>query len=97
MDMWSYDRDKHLDKKGKRWHFVHHHFFDKNIPYDELPDEWYFRDDARTVFGLLRFGRRKDNPFRNYETMVNKIMNDEAFRETLLAPATKKVWSKNWK
>jgi len=46
---------------------------------------------------MLRFERRKDNPYRNYETMVNKIMNNKKFRNTLVAPETKEVWSKNWK
>jgi hypothetical protein len=96
-DTWYYDKDKRLDKKGNRWHFVHRSFFNTAIPYDERPDEWYFRDDARTVFGVLRFEREKDNPFRNYEVMITKIMNDESFRKTLLAPETEKVWSKGWK
>lgn len=95
--MWHYDKQKRLDKKGNRWHFVHHDWDGLKIPYNEQPDEYYFRDDARTVFGVLRFGRRKDNSFRSYEVMINKIMNDEAFRKTLIAPETKGVWKKNWK
>ena len=46
------------------------------VSYEERPFELYFRDDDRTQFGLLRFDRRKDNPYRNYDTMVTKIMND---------------------
>jgi hypothetical protein len=97
MEMWSYDKDKRFDKRGNRWHFAHRHFYDPQLSYEETPDEWYFRDDKRTVFGVLRFERRKENPYRNYETMINKIMNDEAFRNTLLAPETKSVWRKSWK
>ena len=94
--MW-YEEQRRFDNKGNRWHFVHHYQFEAGLPFDEQPSELYFRDDARTVFGMLRFERRKDNPYRNYETMVNKIMNNKKFRNTLLAPETKEVWSKNWK
>ena len=97
MERWNYDKDKRLDNRGHRWHFVHRSFYDPKLPYAETPDEWYFRDDKRRIFGVLRFERRKDNPYRNYETMINKIMNDEAFRKTLLAPKTAQVWNKNWK
>ena len=97
-EMWSYDKEKRFDRRGRRWHFVHRSFYDTgDLPYEERPDEWYFRDDERTEFGLLRFERKKDNPFRNYEVMVKKIMNDEAFRKTLLDPRTRGVWNKNWK
>jgi len=95
--MWSYEKQKRFDKKGNRWHFVYHDWDGLQIPYEEQPVELYFRNDTRTVFGVLMFERRKDNPYRNYEVMVNKIMNDEAFRKTLLAPETEKVWNKNWK
>ncbi len=95
--MWSYEKQRRFDKKGNRWHFVHHYSFKVGVPFDEQPSEIYFRDDGRTTFGVLRFERRKDNPYRNYETMVNKIMNNEKFRESLIAPETKEVWSKNWK
>jgi hypothetical protein len=97
MEMWSYEKQKRFDVKGNRWHFVHRSFYDPGIPYDETPDEYYFRNDARTAFGVLRFERRKDNPYRSYEVMVNKIMNDEEFRQTLLAPETESVWQKSWK
>lgn len=95
--MWSYEKQRRIDKKGNRWHFVHHYDFEVGLPYDEQPSEFYFRDDARNVFGVLRFERHKDNPYRNYETMVNKIMNNKKFRNTLLAPETRDVWSKSWK
>lgn len=95
--MWSYEKQKRFDKRGNRWHFVYHHEAAKGVPYEERPFELYFRSDDRTVFGVLRFERRKDNPYRNYEAMVNKIMNNEEFRKSLLAPETEEVWNKNWK
>lgn len=67
------------------------------IPYEERPFEIYFRDDERTVFGVLRFERRKDNPYRDYEMMVNKIMNDADFRNSLVDPETESIWNRNWK
>ena len=69
--MWSYEKQKRHDKKGTRWHFVYHDWNGMNIPYEEQPFEIYFRDDGKTVFGVLRFERRKDNPYRDYEMMVN--------------------------
>jgi hypothetical protein len=95
--MWSYEKKRRFDKKGNRWHFVHHYLFEDGVPYDEQPFEVYFRDADRTTFGVLRFERRKDNPYRDYETMVNRIMNNEKFRKSLIAPGAKAIWSKNWK
>ena len=95
--MWFYDKQKRFDKTGNRWHFVHRDWDGLNISYSEQPEEYYFRDDARTVFGVLRFEKRKNNSFRSYDVMINKIMNDAEFRNALLAPETEKVWSKNWK
>ena len=84
--------------KDKRWHFAYYDGEDKaDASYDEKPFEIYFRDDARTIFGVLRFKRRKDNPYRDWETIVNKIIDNEEFRNSLLAPETKVVWRKNWK
>lgn len=91
-DFWSYEKQKRFDSKGRRWHFVRRYFFSNNAPF-----ELYFRNDARTEFGVLRFENAKDNPYRNYEVIVNKLMNNEEFRKTLLAPETEKIWSKNWK
>ena len=96
-DHWSYERKHRSDKGGRRWHFVSRSTFDPAVPYEDQPYELYFRDDDRTQFGLLRFARRKDNPYRDYETVVTKIMNDHDFRRTLLDPSTEDVWSKNWK
>ena len=53
---------------------------------NDQPFELYFRDDARTEFGLLRFERQKDDPYRDYDVMISKIMNDAEFRKTLLIP-----------
>src|ERR1043165_5667128 len=97
MEWWDYDKKPRFDKEGNRWHFVHRRFYEPNIPSKEQPDEYYFRDDARTMFGVLRFERWKDNPYRNYEVMISKIMNDEAFRKTLIEPETEKIWNRNWK
>ena len=95
--MWSYEKQRRFDTKGRRWHFVHHDPDGSGLPYEEQPVEFYFRDDERTEFGVLRFERRKDNPYRNYEVMVTKIMNDADFRASLLAPETESVWNRNWK
>ena len=50
-----------------------------------------------TEFGLLRFERQEDNPYRDYDMMINKIMNDAEYRKTLLIPETEGVWNRNWK
>ena len=57
----------------------------------------YFRSDDRKHFGLLKHKKRKENPFRDYLQMVNKVMNDDAFRNTLLDPETEAIWLKSWK
>jgi len=95
--MWSYDKAKRFDKKGNRWHFVRRDFDELDVSYEDRPVEIYFRSDDRSTFGVLRFEQGKDNPFRNYETMINKIMNDVHFQESLLAPETKSIWKRNWK
>jgi hypothetical protein len=95
-DSWSYERKQRRDKKGTRWHFVSRSVV-SDVPYDERPFELYFRNDHRTEYGLLRFERRKDNPYRDYEAIVSKIMNDVGFRRTLLDPVTAKVWKRSWK
>lgn len=96
-ETWSYDKDKRVDGRGRRWHFVYHSLDDPNVPYEERPVEYYFRDDAREVFGVLRFERRNDNPFRSYEVLIRKLMNDEPFREGLIRPETAEIWNRNWK
>jgi hypothetical protein len=52
--------------------------------------------DALTV-AELRFDPRKDNPYRDYDAIVTKIMNDADFRRTPLAPGTAGVWRRTWK
>src|SRR4051812_30242179 len=96
-EIWSYDKSKRRDRKGRRWHFVTRLFLDPAVPFEERPYELYFRDDARTEFGLLRFDRQKDSPYRDYETMVNKIMNNPEFRQTLRDPETEAIWQGSWK
>jgi hypothetical protein len=82
-EMWSYDKDARFDRKGKRWHFVRRDI-NTNQPYEEQPFEVYFRNDSRTEFGVLKFKRRKDNPYRDYLAMINKVMNETEFRKSLL-------------
>ena len=94
MDMWSYQDRKVFDKKGNRWHFMFHHVLDSEKKYDENPYELYFRDDDRRIFGVLRFERLKDNPYRNFQTIANKIMNNEEFRKSLIDLSTRKLWRK---
>ena len=94
-DHWSYDRAKRIGNDGTRWHFVSRNAF--GLPYEEQPVEYYFRNDERTVFGVLRFAHRKDNPYRDYKTVINKIMNNAEFRESLLDSDTKDIWHRNWK
>lgn len=95
--MWSYDKTKRLDKKGNRWHFVRHYVWGEGGSSENQPFELYFRNDARTEFGLLRFERQEENPYRDYDVTVNKIMNKEEFRKTLLDEETKEIWNRNWK
>jgi hypothetical protein len=95
--MWSYDKRKRFDKKGMGWHFVHHYVWEKDVAFEDLPFELYFRNEERTEFGLLRYEKRKDYPYRDWEKMLNKIMNNIEFRKTLLNAETKAIWNRNWK
>lgn len=92
-ELWSYYKAKSLDKKGRRWHFVQRYCFGV----EPRPFEMYFRDEERTEFGLLRFENTKDFPYRNSEVAMNKIMNNDPFRRSLLDADTEAVWKKNWK
>ncbi len=96
-EMWSYDKQKRFDANGRRWHFVRRDFFGDVGDYENQPFELYFRNEMRTEFGVLRFERRKDNPYRNYIVMIDRIMNKADFRRTLLDPDTESVWKRNWK
>jgi len=96
-EMWTYDKAKHFDKEGGRWHFVRLDFYETHVIYEDRRVEIYFRSDDRSTFGMLRFERQKDIPYRSYDVMITKIMNDARFRESLTAPETKSVWNRNWK
>ncbi len=91
---WSYQDRKYFDKEGKRWHFMFHHVWDSEKKYEGMPYELYFRDDERTLFGVLRFEKLKDNPYRDFKAVVSKILNNEAFRNSLLDPSTRTVWKR---
>ena len=95
LDLWSYDKVKRIDRNGGHWHFVSHYFFAETD--EDEPREIYLRNDQKTEFGMLRFERIKDNPYRDYVTIVNKIMNNAPFRKSLLNPETASLWKKNWK
>jgi len=97
IETWAYDKQRRVGRDGRRWHFARRDFVDETLDYDERPFEIYFRDDERRVFGVLRFERKKENPFRDYETLTNKLMNDAEYREPLLDPDTRRVWKKSWK
>jgi hypothetical protein len=96
-EMWSYDKTMRLDRKGRRWHFVRRYIWGEKGSSENQPFELYFRNDERTEFGLLRFERQEDNPYRDYDIMINKIMNNVEFRKTLLNSETEGVWNRNWK
>ncbi len=94
-DSWSYKRAKTYDRQRTRWHFVVRSF--EVAKGEDEPREIYFRDDAETTFGMLRFERLKDNPYRDFDAITNKIMNNKPFRTSLLDNETASVWSKGWK
>ena len=94
---WSYDKTPRMDRRGKRWHFVHHDIEAPAIPYDDRPFEIYFRDDERTQFGRIRFDRKKDFPYRSFEALAAKVVNNSAFRRSHLDPDSKVVWLRSWK
>lgn len=88
-DEWTYERKKRFDKHRVRWHFVNR--------YIDEAREIYFRDDAETTFGMLRFDRPQDNTYRDFDTIANKIMNTVPFRNSLLDPSTQSIWKKKWR
>ncbi len=69
----------------------HHRYLDDRAP-DEQPYALYFRNDERTVFGVLRFERSKDNPYSSFATVTRKIIEDAEFRVSLMDEGSKKVW-----
>ena len=94
-DQWSYKRAKTYDKLGGRWHFVVRTFVVK--PGEDEPREIYFRNDEKTEYGMLRFDRIKDDPYRDFDAITYKIMNNRPFRNSLLDDETATEWSKGWK
>ena len=94
---YSYEKKRRFDQKGRRWHFVYHSLPTDVAAYDERPYELLFRNDDRTEFGRIRFERRKDNPDRDYETLVMKIMKDSKFRASLRDPGSEELWLRSWK
>lgn len=78
-----------------RWHFVTRYFHVAEGK-DE-PRELYFRNDEATEFGMLRFEKLQDNPYRDWDAIVTKILNNIPFRRSLLNEETAVVWKKNWK
>jgi len=56
----------------------------------------YFRDDARMVFGVIKFPRSRDNPF-GFAKLKEKIMNDAEFRKEYLDAGTQSIWKRSWK
>src|SRR5688500_1692929 len=99
-EAWDYDRRKWKDRKGARWHFALH------VEWNGEAEKWYeekiakrsftfyFRDDARTLFGVV-----PDSVKRDYweEKLIDKIMNDAEFRNSFINPETKSIWKKSWK
>jgi hypothetical protein len=100
---WNYDnRRKWRDKKGDRWHFAEYWTWNSEAEFwfldrtGERSYHLYFRDDARTVFGVIKFSRTRDISY-GFDKLREKIMNDAQFRQPLVAPNTKRVWKKSWK
>ena len=92
METWSSHTKKFHDRNGSRWYFMFHHQYIEDRAPDEQPYALYFRNDERTVFGVLRFERSKDNPYPSFAAVARKIMDDDAFRESLIGEGSKKVW-----
>lgn len=95
-EFWHHSKFKHLDKKGQQWHFVTCDYMSDEIEYKDSPIEFYFRNDDRTYYGMLRIEKRKDNPYR-FEKLVEKVMANEGFRGKCYAPSTEDIWSRSWK
>ena len=94
-DEWTYHRAKKFDRHKVRWHFVTRYFYVAEG--QDEPRELYFRNDDATEFGMLRFEKLQDNPYRDWDAIVTKILNNVPFRRSLLAQETASVWRKNWK
>jgi len=96
-DFWSYDNKHRISKSGERWHFVSCTYFDDILPFNETPYSLYFRNDNYTIFGVIIFEKKKDNPYRDNEVLINKILNNKDFRNNLLDNSTSEIWKKSWK
>jgi hypothetical protein len=64
-DDWTYHRAKKYDRNKVRWHFVTR-YFHVGDGKDE-PRELYFRNDDGSEFGMLRFEKLQDNPYRSWD------------------------------
>jgi hypothetical protein len=93
--LWQYDKAKHVARDGARWHFVKR--YPTNLPLEDQPFEIYFRDDSYQIYGVIRYERFKDFPPKSLPSIINKVMNDQSFREKHLDASTKAIWAKSWK
>ena len=92
MDTWSLQTKKFHDHEGGRWYFMfHHRYFYDRAPEDQ-PYALHFRNEDRTVFGVLRFEHAKDNPYPDFATAAREVMDNAEFRASLLDEGSKKVW-----
>lgn len=92
---WTYHRTKRYDKKRMRWHFATRYFYVAEG--EDEPREVYFRNDDTTEYGMLRFERLKDNPYRDLDQIVTKIMSNKPFRKSLHTEVAANIWRKDWK
>ena len=93
MEAWSPHVKKLHDPAGNRWYFLFHHQFLADRAPDEQPYALHFRNDDRTVFGVLRFERANENPHGEFTAVTRKILDDPAFRASLIDSTSHKVWS----
>ncbi|MDR3457074.1 MAG: hypothetical protein P4N60_06480 [Verrucomicrobiae bacterium] len=92
METWSPHTKKFHDLEGGRWYFMfHHRYLDARAP-DEQPYALHFRNDDRTIFGVLRFERANENPHGDFTAVTRKILDDPEFRASLIDEASRKVW-----
>ena len=92
METWSLQTKKFHDRQGGRWYFMFHHRYLLDRAPDEQPYALHFRNDERTVFGVLRFDRSEANPHGSFATVARKIMDDTEFQLSLIDEGSQKVW-----
>jgi len=92
METWSLHQKKFYDCNGGRWYFLFHHLYLTDREPEEQPYALYFRNEERTVFGVLRFEHSRDNPYISFATVARKIMEDTEFRSSLVDEGSEKVW-----